>query len=110
MVALQVLALPNSDKPFIAETDASDLANGAVLLQLGNNSLKHPVAFYSRKMLLAKTNCPVHLKKCQLSSLPFRNGTHHIIYSCTLLSSNQITNFWNTQIPLKTKPETILLA
>uniref|UniRef100_A0A803LYG3 Reverse transcriptase/retrotransposon-derived protein RNase H-like domain-containing protein n=1 Tax=Chenopodium quinoa TaxID=63459 RepID=A0A803LYG3_CHEQI len=39
-----VLALPNPNKPFEVETDASDFALGGVLLQDG-----HPIAFESRK-------------------------------------------------------------
>ena len=56
MVASLVLALLDLDKPFIVETDASNFAVGAVLLQVGDDNLKHPVAFFSRKMLPAETN------------------------------------------------------
>ena len=49
MVASLVLASSDSNKLFIVETDTSDFAVGAVLLQFGNNNLEHPVAFYFRK-------------------------------------------------------------
>ena len=56
MVSLPVLALPDFDKPFIVETNASDFAVGDVLLQVGNNFYEHPVAFNSSKMLLSETS------------------------------------------------------
>ena len=63
MVASPVLALPDLNKPFIVESNASDFAVGAVLLQVGDDNLEHPVAFFSRKMLPAETNYPVHNKE-----------------------------------------------
>ena len=40
------------------ETDASDFAIGAVLLQDGDDSLLHPVAFESSKLNKAQRNYP----------------------------------------------------
>ena len=45
-----VLASPNFSKGFIIETDASKLAVGACLLQIGHDNLEHPIAFSSRKL------------------------------------------------------------
>ena len=63
MVASLVLALLDPSKPFIIKTDTLDFAVDAVLLQVSDNNLKHPVSFFSRKMLLAETNYPIHNKE-----------------------------------------------
>lgn len=45
MVSAPVLRLPDFDRPFIIEIDASDLGIGAVLLQDS-----HPIAYFSKKL------------------------------------------------------------
>ena len=57
-----VLAHFHPELPIIAETDASDKAIGACLLQNIDNAI-HPVAFYSRKLTPAETNYEIHDKE-----------------------------------------------
>ena len=47
----------------IVETDASDYALGAVLSQLHSSSIKHPIAFDSRKLLPEECNYKIHEKE-----------------------------------------------
>ncbi|MBW0575274.1 hypothetical protein O181_114989 [Austropuccinia psidii MF-1] len=48
--------------PTIVETDSSDYALGAVLTQISDSG-KHPIAFYSRKLLPAELNYEIHDKE-----------------------------------------------
>ncbi|MBW0492295.1 hypothetical protein O181_032010 [Austropuccinia psidii MF-1] len=52
----------NPSLPTNVETDASDYALGAVLSQV-NDSGKHPIAFYSCKLLPAEPNYEIHDKE-----------------------------------------------
>uniref|UniRef100_A0A8C5PN48 Reverse transcriptase n=1 Tax=Leptobrachium leishanense TaxID=445787 RepID=A0A8C5PN48_9ANUR len=55
-----ILSMPDTMKPFILETDASDTALGAILSQVqGENRNLHPIAFYSRTLTPAEINYDV---------------------------------------------------
>ncbi|POW14066.1 hypothetical protein PSHT_07517 [Puccinia striiformis] len=56
LVSTPVLLTPDTLKEFVMETDASDFAVGAVLLQNGDDDRLHPVAFESRKLNSAQIN------------------------------------------------------
>uniref|UniRef100_A0A1S4A158 Uncharacterized mitochondrial protein AtMg00860-like n=1 Tax=Nicotiana tabacum TaxID=4097 RepID=A0A1S4A158_TOBAC len=58
MSSSPVLALPNLDKPFEVQTDASNYALGGVLLQEG-----YPVAYESRKLKDAERRYTAHEKE-----------------------------------------------
>ena len=45
-----VLKSPDFAKPFSLAVDASDRAIGSVLLQIGNDGVDHPVAYYSNEL------------------------------------------------------------
>ncbi|MBW0492957.1 hypothetical protein O181_032672 [Austropuccinia psidii MF-1] len=57
-----ILAHLNPSLPTIVENDASDYALGAVLSQV-NDSGKHPIAFYSHKLLPAELNYEIYDKE-----------------------------------------------
>ena len=86
---------PDFDKPFIAETDASAYAVGAVLLQFSNKKLKHSVAFYFRKMLTAKTNYSILDKEILAIIYTLKEQPHYMMLLAILLSSNPTTSCWN---------------
>ena len=58
-----ILLLFSSDKEIRIETDASDLAIGACLCQLGPTGKWQPVAYYSRKMSPTEQNYDIHDKE-----------------------------------------------
>jgi len=62
LIAAPVLLLPDSTKPFVVTTDASDFAIGAVLTQ-DQGKGEQPVAYESRKLSSAERNYAVHEKE-----------------------------------------------
>ena len=58
-----VLKVVEPDKPYILQTDASDLGLGAVLSQLKDGE-EHPVSFASRKLLPREKNYLIIEKEC----------------------------------------------
>jgi hypothetical protein len=63
LITKPVLLLPDTRKPFVLRTDASDIAVGAVLLQDQGQGLQ-PVAYASKKLNKAERNYSVIEKEC----------------------------------------------
>jgi hypothetical protein len=59
LVTAPVLALPNFQKPFVLETDASDLGFGAMLMQ--DN---HPIAYLSKVVCVKNQALSTYEKEC----------------------------------------------
>ena len=55
-----ILAHPDQSKQFELEVDASGFAHRAVLLQLGDDNKKHPVAYYSATLSSAERNYDIY--------------------------------------------------
>ena len=81
MSSTPVLKHVNFNLPFIVETDASDYALGAVLLQQENleSSIFHPVAYASRKLVPAERNYAVYDKELLGLVFAFRKW-HQYLY------------------------------
>ena len=59
-----VLKLPNYNKPFVVQVDASEKALGAVLSQLDETGNEHPVCYASRKLLPREQSYATSEKEC----------------------------------------------
>ena len=59
-----ILLVADPKKPFVLQTDASNLGVGAVLSQTGDDQMEHPVAFASRRLLLQETRYYMVEKEC----------------------------------------------
>ena len=59
-----VLKSPDFSKAFILQTDASNRGVGAVLSQIGDDNEEHPVAYFSRKLLLREEKYSTIEKEC----------------------------------------------
>ena len=73
-----VLLIPDSDKPFVLETDASGFAIGAVLSQEDSHGHLRPVTFLSRKMTDAEKNYGVHEQETLAIYYALRKLRHYI--------------------------------
>jgi hypothetical protein len=70
--------MPNVDKPFRIECDASDYATGAVLEQKGEDNLWHPTAYISKAMDPAKRNYNIHDKELLAVFRSFKAWRHYL--------------------------------
>ena len=50
MVIAPILVFPNWNKEFHVHVDASSIAMGIILAQLGEGNIDHPISFASRKL------------------------------------------------------------
>ena len=91
-----VLALPDPKKEFIVQTDASDYATGAVLMQRYPEGLR-PIAFLSKKMDKAERNYPVHEQELLAIMNAFRAWRHYLGgRHFTVLSDHQSLQYVKT--------------
>ena len=56
MVMAPILVFPDWNKEFHVHVDASSIALGIVLVQLGEGHIDHPISFASRKLSTAEKN------------------------------------------------------
>jgi len=78
-----VLTLPNLQKPFEIETNASDYAIGAVLTQQ-----EHPVAYHSKELLDIVWKYPTYDKKMYSIVQTCRQWKHYILGKETVIHTN----------------------
>ena len=70
-----VLQSPDFERDFVLQTDASDVGVGALLSQVDDTGADHPVAYFSRKLLLREQKYSTIEKEClaiKLATQAFR--------------------------------------
>jgi hypothetical protein len=67
----------NPSKAFVLEMDASDFATGAILSQLEEDNLLHPIGFRSCKFSLTEINYEIHDKEL-LAIVDVFEEWHHL--------------------------------
>jgi hypothetical protein len=90
-----VLRYPDYSKPFVVQTDASDVGIGAVLLQ--DNQ---PISFYSRKLSDAEINYAVYDKELLAIVAAFTHWRHHLVGASvpiTVQSDHQNLRYFATK-------------
>ena len=78
LTSAPVLQLVDTSKPFQIETDASDYAIGAVLLQ-EVNGYWHPVAYESRKLTPAEQCYPIYDRELLALIYALRTWRHYVL-------------------------------
>lgn len=64
LIKAPILRVPDPNRRFIVQTDASDVGIGAVLSQLEENGEEHPIAYASRKLQPRETKYSAIEKEC----------------------------------------------
>ena len=81
------------------ETDASDIALGAILSQLCEVKLRHPKAFHSRKFQPAEVNYDVHDKEMTAIVAAFKEWEHLLMSvhdEITVFSDHMNLEYFNS--------------
>ncbi|CEH14634.1 FOG: Transposon-encoded proteins with TYA, reverse transcriptase, integrase domains in various combinations [Ceraceosorus bombacis] len=91
LCAAPALAQPDTSKPFFVETDASQYAIGAVLLQETTDGKMHPVAYDGRKMKPAKLNYSVSEQELLAIKYALNTWKHYVDngFTTTILTDHQ---------------------
>ena len=84
LITRPVLKLPNFDKPFIVQVDASERGLGAVLCQKDEQGREHPVVYASRKLLERERSLSTTEKEC-LSLVWAIQLLHPYLYGTTFV-------------------------
>ncbi|XP_011270565.1 hypothetical protein CAOG_08903 [Capsaspora owczarzaki ATCC 30864] len=94
-----VLAYPDPSKPFILETDASDFALGAILSQLDDTGVAHPVAFHSRKFTGSELAWNIYDKELCPIVESFKVFRHYLLGAkvpVKVITDHKNIEFWST--------------
>ena len=67
-----IRSLPDPERPFEVETDASDYAMGGQLGQRDDNGKLHPIAFFSKKFSGPELNYQIHDKELMAIIMAFK--------------------------------------
>ena len=90
-----VLALPNFDKTFEVDTDASKFGIGAVLMQEGR-----PIEYFSEKLCGAKQNWTTYEQELYAVVRAFKHWEHYLAHRDFILNSDHQALKW-----LKSQPK-----
>ena len=89
-----VLAFPDQKKPFNLYTDASAEAIGAVLAQVQDDGIEHPLAYYSKALTKSEMNYSNTEREC-LAVLVALKHYYPVLYGCKVtVFTDHMAAFW----------------
>jgi hypothetical protein len=91
-VEAPVLRMPDLQKPFVVECDASDFAMGAVLSQKQDDGKTHPVAYFSKGFNQAERNYKIYDKELAVIVYALKQWRHYLEgaeHPVTVISDHQ---------------------
>ena len=89
-----ILKTPNFNKPFILAVDASDRGLGAMLEQTDEDGIKHPVAYFSKKL----NKCQENYSTIEKEALALILALQH--FEVYLSNGNRLVEIWIDHNPL----------
>ncbi|ESK90016.1 hypothetical protein Moror_7925, partial [Moniliophthora roreri MCA 2997] len=96
-----VLLMPDTDKPFVIEVDASKWATGAVLCQQGNNGEWHPCEYLSKSLSPTEWNYKIYDWELLAIVWALAEWQHYLMggkYRVVILSDHKnLMYFWTAQ-------------
>ena len=93
-ISKPVLKTPDFDNPFILSIDASDRGIGAILEQRDSDGVKHPVAYFSKKL----TKCQSKYSTIEEEALALIISLQH--FEVYLSMGNRLIEVWTDHNPL----------
>lgn len=90
LISAPILTNADFTLPFIIETDSSDLAVGAVLVQVQNGERK-PIAYYSKKLSSTQRRYSATERECLAVLLSIENFKHFIEGSQFIISTDAMS-------------------
>jgi hypothetical protein len=79
MVTAPILAFPDWSKVFHVHVDASSIALGVVLAQLGAGDINHPLAFASKKLSTVEINYTTNEREGLAMVYALQNFCHYLL-------------------------------
>ncbi|GJP53520.1 hypothetical protein CLOM_g12679 [Closterium sp. NIES-68] len=97
LTSAPVLILPDPDRDYVIEADASDQAVGAVLMQDQGNGLQ-PIAYLSKKLHREELNYPIHDKEALAIIIAFKTWRCYLkVRKTTVYTDNCSLKYLKTQ-------------
>ena len=79
MASVPILVFPDWNKEFHVHVDASSIALGSILTQLGEGNLDHPIAYASRNFSFVERNYTTTKREVLAMVYALQNFRHYLL-------------------------------